>query len=180
MGAVILKFMLNLSLLIYSTSASGLHRTDTSANGEKTIVYRVSFKGQSDFELLQGSDPCMSIKFYCLNFNESSHYKACFDTLHARVSMQLGYHWSFVHRRLEVSENLFIDCSKISRWMVSKPKIETELDFNLVQELLDHITILMSNNSFTEKEIAYFDSQTNKMKLNKFQKFELYRKAFYS
>ena len=86
-----------------------------------------------------------------------------------------------------MSENLFIDCSKVSRWMVSKPKIEMKLDFNLtpshpynypdtiVQELLDHITILISNNSFTEKEIAYFDSQTNKMKLNKFQK--LYRKA---
>ena len=158
-------------------------------------MYRVSFNGRPDFELLQGSDPCMSMKFYCLSFNESAcHYKACFNTLHARVSLQLGYHWSFVHKRLEVSENLFIDCSEVSEWqMVNKPKIglavtgEPELDYNLtypnsyrdaiIQELLDHINVLIKNDSFNEKEIARFDSQTNKMKLNIIQKFELYRKA---
>ena len=64
---------------------------------------------------------------------------------------------------------------------------EPELDYNLtypyscrdaiIQELLDHIKILIKNDSFNEKEIARFDSQTNKMKLNIFQKFELHRKA---
>ena len=180
--------------LIYSLSLLALifilRIYDTTAN-DKDVVYRISIDGQPDFELLQGADPCISIKLHCLDFYASQlQYDSCFDTLHERVSMQLAYHWSFVHRKLRIKENLFIQCStgKYEYDLIEQRDNLTQVaefidkptahnSSNPIQQLLDYVEALIKNNSFGQNEIALFDAHTNKMKLSHFHKFEMFRQA---
>ena len=165
----------------------------------KDVVYRYIIDGQPDFELLQGDDPCVSIKSHCSRFYASPlQYDSCFDTLHERISMQLGYHWSLVRQKLKMNENLFICCSKYeidsvkgssnitraAKYM-DKQAISTTAynlthrngsDF-IIQQLSIYAEVLIKNGSFGEKEIALFDARTNELNLTNFYKFELYRQA---
>ena len=165
----------------------------------KDVVYRyISIDGQPDLELLQGADPCVSIKCHCSRFYTSPlQYDSCFDTLHGRISMQLGYHWSLVRKKLKVNENLFIDCSKYEMDLAEQSNITraakymdelaiSTTAYNLthrnssdliIQQLLNYAEVLIKNGSFGEKEIAFFDARINELNLTNFHKFELYRQA---
>ena len=159
--------------------------------GSNGVIYHVSIDGQPDLELSQGAEPCISIISHCLNFSSGGllQYNSCFDTLHQRVSMQLGYHWSSIHEKLNVSENLFIHCRKYEfdmeqrityDQMELRPNSSTSLpgsDNLIIQQLLDIMEALIKNHSFGNKEIALFDARTNRLKLSKFHKFELFRQA---
>lgn len=179
----------------------GVHFYNTVTAESKDVVYQISIDGQPDLELSRGVEPCTTIQSHCLNFSAGSplQYNSCFDTLHQRVSMQLGYHWSSIHEKLKINENLFIQCSKFEfdfaeqtnstrpvAYIDKAAMLTTDYDLHhnitssdhlIIQQLLDHIEALIKNNSFGGKEIALFDARTNKLKLSASHKFELFRQA---
>ena len=162
--------------------------TDSSSD----VIYHVSIDGQPDLELSQGAEPCISMKSHCLNFSSGSllQYNSCLDTLHQRVSMQLGYHWSSIHEKLNVNENLFIHCTKYELDLLGLRTTHDQMalrpngtasspgsDNLIIQQLLDYMEALIKNNSFGNKEIALFDARTNQLKLSKLHRLELFRQA---
>lgn len=187
-------FKLYVSLLLLML----LHVCNVTAD-RKDVVYHVSIDGQPDFELHQGANPCMAIKYHCSSgyYAGSLQYDTCFAMLHARVSTHLGHHWSVLHEKLKVNENLFIQCSehkfepqnsgsvivRQNEWMdkreilIQQPYLSPNDSNLVVQQLLEHMGMLIKNDSFDEKQIALFESHNNELALSKFQKVEMYRQA---
>ena len=105
-----MKLSLLLALCLISCSWH-IHLLVTGKDAPTLISIPV--KGQKDIVFKEGENPCKVLKKYCKSAEAQLPFESCNSRYHLYVAQNLISQWEKVHKRLKVSEELFIDCQQI-------------------------------------------------------------------
>ena len=142
----------------------------------------IPVKGQKDIVFKEGENPCKVLKKYCKSAEAQLPIESCNSRYHLYVAQNLISQWEKVHKRLRVSEELFIDCQQIDIEDHPAGTLVQGDDFKVSPNNhtgeIEHMLLLLENVSRGDGEaLKAFNVRRSAVKFSDRETFELYRRA---